>query len=244
MALQWLRSLLFVAQMYLMMAVLALWYMPLAAWDRRYAFAGIHTYCRWVRWTARWMVGLASEVRGEVPTDEVLIASKHQSFFDIIIIVSAVPRPKFIMKSSLKWAPILGWFALRIGCVPVDRGKRGEAIAQMKRGVAEGRAGPGQLIIYPQGTRVAPGAYLPYKIGTGILYEQLGQPCVPAATNVGVFWPRTGIYRTPGLAVVEFLDRVPPGQPVADVMAELETRIESASNALMAEAGFTVPSRT
>ncbi|MEL6207719.1 MAG: 1-acyl-sn-glycerol-3-phosphate acyltransferase, partial [Pseudomonadota bacterium] len=86
MALQWLRSLLFVAQMYLMMAVLALWYMPLAAWDRRDAFAGIHTYCRWVIWTARWMVGLNVEVRGTPPTGEALIAAKHQSFFDIIVI--------------------------------------------------------------------------------------------------------------------------------------------------------------
>ena len=235
---QWLRSLLFVGQMYLMMAVLALYYTPLAALDRTWAFAGVHTYCRWVRWTARWMVGLRTEVRGTVPTDEVLIAAKHQSFLDIILIVSEVPRPKFIMKSSLRWAPILGWYALRIGCVPVDRGKRAQAIAQMKAGVANGQAGPGQLIIYPQGTRVAPGAYLPYKIGTAVLYEQLAQPCVPAATNVGVFWPRTGILRRPGLAVVEFLPPIAPGLPMQDFMADLEKVVETASDRLMAEAGF------
>ena len=235
---QWLRSLVFVGQMYLMMAVLALYFTPLAALDRKWAFAGVRTYCRWVRWTARWMVGLRSEVRGTVPTGEVLIASKHQSFFDIIIIVSEVPRPKFIMKASLRWAPILGWYAQRIGCIAVDRGRRAEAIAQMKRGVAEGKAGPGQLIIYPQGTRVAPGAHLPYKVGTGVLYEQLGQPCIPAATNVGVFWPRTGIGRKPGLAVVEFLEPIPPGKTVPELMALLESRVEEASNALMREAGF------
>ncbi|MEM1429922.1 MAG: lysophospholipid acyltransferase family protein [Pseudomonadota bacterium] len=239
---QWFRSLLFVGQMYLMMAVLALYFTPLALLDRKWAFSGVRTYCRWVRWTARWMVGLHSEIRGEIPTEEVLIASKHQSFFDIILIVSVVPRPKFIMKASLRWAPILGWYAKRIGCIAVDRGRRAEAIAQMKRGVAEGTAGPGQLIIYPQGTRVAPGAYLPYKIGTGVLYEQLGQPCIPAATNVGVFWPRTGIGRKPGLAVVEFLEPILPGAPVPDVMKDLENRVEAASNALMREAGFE-PSR-
>jgi 1-acyl-sn-glycerol-3-phosphate acyltransferase len=235
---QWLRSLLFVGQMYLMMAVLAVFYTPLAALDRKWAFAGVHAYCRWVRWTARWMVGLRTEVRGTVPTGEVLIAAKHQSFLDIILIVSEVPRPKFIMKSSLKWAPILGWYALRIGCVPVDRGKRAQAIAQMKEGVKNGRAGPGQLIIYPQGTRVAPGAYLPYKIGTAVLYDQIAQPCVPAATNVGVFWPRTGILRKPGLAVVEFLPPIAPGLPMQDFMAELEKVVETASDRLMAEAGF------
>ena len=157
------------------------------------------------------MIGLRSEIRGPVPEGEVLIASKHQSFFDIILICSVVPRPKFIMKKQLKWAPILGWYALRIGCVPVDRGKRGQAIAQMLADVRSGRSGPGQLIIYPQGTRVAPDAHRPYKIGTGLLYQQTGQRCIPAATNVGVFWPRHGITRKPGLAVVEFLPEIRRG---------------------------------
>lgn len=235
---RWLRSLVFIGQMYVMMLVLALFFTPFAIFWRDWAFHAVHTYCRWVRWTASWMVGLKSEVRGTPPTDEVLIASKHQSFFDIIIIVSAVPRPKFIMKSSLRWAPILGWYAFRIGCVPVDRGRRSEAIKQMMKGVADGSQAPGQLIIYPQGTRVAPGADKPYKIGTAVLYEELGQTCIPAATNVGVFWPRHGIYRKPGVAVVEFLDPIEPGLGRDDFMKRLEDTVETRSNALMAEAGF------
>jgi 1-acyl-sn-glycerol-3-phosphate acyltransferase len=237
---QWLRSLVFVGQMYAMMALMAIFFTPWAIFDRRGAFAAVHTYCRWVRWTARWMVGLKTEVRGTPPTGEVLIASKHQSFLDIIIIVSEVPRPKFIMKKQLKWAPILGWYALRIGCVPVDRGRRAQAIQQMTEGVKAGVQEPGQLIIYPQGTRVAPGTHKPYKVGTAILYEQTGQTCIPAATNVGVFWPRTGIFRKPGLAVVEFLDPIGPGMTSTAFMQELEAKIETASNRLMAEAGFRV----
>lgn len=243
-AIQWLRSLFFIGQMYLMMAVLALYYIPRTVFNNDYAFHGVHTYCRWVRWTASWMVGLKSEIRGEVPTDEVLIASKHQSFFDIIMIVSAVPRPKFIMKAVLRFAPILGWFALKIGCVPVERGKRGAAIKKMVEDVKSGAQLPGQLIIYPQGTRVAAGAHLPYKVGIAVLAEQTGQPVVPAATNVGVFWPRHGIYRKPGLAVLEFLPTIPPVDPdTLDTSAftkELEAIIEPASNRLMAEAGFDV----
>ena len=106
---QWLRSLFFVGQMYAMMPILAVFCTPWAIVDRRGAFAGVHAYTRWVRWTAGWMVGLKTEIRGEAPQGEVLIASKHQSFLDIIMIVSVVPRPKFIMKKQLKWAPILGW---------------------------------------------------------------------------------------------------------------------------------------
>ena len=238
-ALRWLMSLLFIIQMYLAMVIFAFAYAPYAILSRNGAWAGIHAYCRYVRLTAHLMVGLRSEIRGQVPEGEVLIASKHQSFFDIILICSVVRRPKFIMKKELRWAPLLGFYAWRIGCIPVDRGKKGRAIAEMKKAVAAGSAVPGQLIIYPQGTRVAPGKPMPYKVGTCLLYQQMTQPCIPAATNVGVFWPRHGIYRKPGLAVVEFLPAIPPGRSVADFMAELERVIETASDTLMAEAGFT-----
>ncbi len=237
-ALQWLRSLIFVGQMYLMMPVLALFFTPWALVHRRGAFAAVHTYCRYVRWTASWMIGLKSEVRGEIPSGEVIIASKHQSFFDIIMIVSEVPRPKFIMKHTLKWAPVLGYYAVRIGCVAVNRGKRSEALRKMVADVSAGRSRPGQLIIYPQGTRVAPGVERPYKVGTGVLYAELGQTCVPAATNVGVFWPRTGIHRKQGLAVVEFLPPIEPGMETGSFMAHLEDVVETASDHLMSEAGF------
>lgn len=240
-ALQWLRSLVFLVVMYGAMAVLAVAFAPWALLRRDGALRAAHVYCRLVRRAAAAIVGLRSEVRGTPPVGEVLVASKHQSFFDIIVLFSALPRPKFIMKSSLRWAPFLGWYALRMGCVPVDRGKRAEAIRQMMDGVARGRARPGQLVIYPQGTRVAPGAARPYKVGTAVLYDQLGQPCVPVATNVGLFWPRLGIYRKPGLAVVEFLPPIAPGQGRAAFMAGLEETVEAASNRLMAEAGFAVP---
>ncbi|MCL4190048.1 MAG: 1-acyl-sn-glycerol-3-phosphate acyltransferase [Rhodobacteraceae bacterium] len=235
------RAVLFIGQMYAAMALLAVVFTPWALFDRRGAYAGIHTFCRWVRWTAALMVGLRSEVRGEVPAGEVLIAAKHQSFFDIIILCSVLPRPRFIMKQELVRTPILGWYALRIGCVPVDRGRRGAAIRAMVEDVARGRQEAGQLIIYPQGTRVAPGDRRPYKIGTAVLYQELGATCVPVATNVGVFWPRHGTRRDPGLAVVAFLPPIGPGVAPDPFMARLVAEIEAASDLLMAEAGFRPP---
>lgn len=236
--LQWLMSLLFIVQMYVAMVVLAVVFTPFAIFRRDAAYTAMHSYCRWVRWSAARMIGLRSEVRGAPPTDPVLVAAKHQSFFDIIILFGSLPRARFIMKRELIWAPILGWYALRIGCVPVDRGKRGQAITKMMSDVATGLQEPGQLLIYPQGTRVAPGVKAAYKVGSAVLYTQLGQDCVPAATNVGVFWPRHGIYRKPGLAVIEFLPRIPPGLDNAAFTTLLEHRIETASDRLMAEAGF------
>ncbi len=239
-ALRWVLSLVFVVQMYLAMAVLAVVFAPWALFSPKGARAACKTYCRWVIFTLRILCGTRSEVRGHAPTAECIIAAKHQSFLDIILIFNAVPAGKFIMKRELMYAPFLGQYALRIGCVPVNRGKRGAAIAKMKADVAAGAAEPGQLIIYPQGTRVAPGDAKPYKVGTGLLYDQLAQPCVPVATNVGVFWPKRGILRKPGLAVVEFLPPIAPGLPVPSFMTRLEAEVELHSNRLMAEAGFPV----
>ncbi|MBL4928275.1 lysophospholipid acyltransferase family protein [Fuscibacter oryzae] len=233
---RWLLSLIFVVQMYLAMAVIALVFAPFALFSRNAAFMACHSFCAWVILTARILCGLRSEVRGTPPTFEAVVAAKHQSFFDIILIFHAVPRGKFIMKRELLYAPFLGQYALRIGCVPVDRGKRGAAITKMKADVARGAASPGQLIIYPQGTRVPPGEKRPYKVGTGLLYDQLAQPCVPVATNVGLFWPKRGILRKPGLAVVEFLPVIPPGKPVPEFMTLVETQVETASDRLMEQA--------
>lgn len=237
-ALRWVTSIIFIVQMYVAMLVIGLAFFPFAIFSRNAAFMACKTYCRWVLFTLRVLCGIRSEVRGTAPTDEAVVAAKHQSFLDIIMIFNTVPRGKFIMKRELMYAPILGQYALRIGCVPVNRGKRGAAITKMKADVAAGTAYPGQLIIYPQGTRVAPGASRPYKVGTGLLYEQLGQPCVPVAANVGLFWPKRSLLRTPGLAIVEFLPRIEPGLPVADFMRSLEQSVETHSNRLMAEAGF------
>lgn len=238
---QYLRSLVFIGLMYLSMAAFALAYTPGALLDRRIARQGVRAWCRTVRWLARTVAGLDSEVRGEVPQDEVLVAAKHQSFFDIIILLSVLPRPRFVMKKELERAPILGWYARRIGCVSVDRGKKGQAIQAMLAGARAGQDGVGQLVIYPQGTRVAPGAHLPYKVGSGVLYGELGVPCVPVACNVGVFWARHSLYRKPGRAVVEFLAPIPPGLPLRAFMQELEARVETRSNQLMGEGGFALP---
>ncbi|MEL6293010.1 MAG: lysophospholipid acyltransferase family protein [Pseudomonadota bacterium] len=239
---RYLVSVIFVFQMYLAMLVLGIFFAPYALFSRNGAYAACKTYCRWVFWTARVMVGIRTEVRGEVPEGEVLIAAKHQSFLDIMMIFNALPAGKFIMKRELLWTPIIGLYAKRLGCVPVARGKRGAAIQKMVDDVEAGRSQPGQLIIYSQGTRVAPGDYKPYKVGSAVLYQQLAQTCVPVATNVGLFWPRRGILRKPGLAVVEFLPPIEAGLDKDTFMNELETVVESRSNALMQEAGFDVES--
>jgi len=218
--------------------VIGLAFAPWALFSRNGARTCCKTYSRWVFWSARWMVGIRCEVRGTPPQGEVLVAAKHQSFLDIMMIFTALPQAKFIMKKEILWTPVIGQYARLLGCVAVDRGKRGAAIDKMVRDVEAGRAEAGQLIIYSQGTRVAPGSKMPYKVGTGVLYEQLGQPCAPVATNVGVLWPRNGVMRKPGVAVVEFLPVMEAGLSRETFMLRLEKEVEARSDALMREVGF------
>lgn len=230
------RSIFFNASIYVMMLVVALAYAPMATFSRNWALRGCKAWCAYVRWAARTFVGLETEVRGTPPPGAAMVAAKHQSFLDIIVIFASVPAGRFIMKRELMYAPLLGQYALRIGCVPVNRGKRGKAIAKMLADVEDGTLKEGQLIIYPQGTRVAPDDKKPYKVGTGVLYDQLGQTCVPVATNVGHFWPKRGFLRKPGTAVVEFGEPIPPGLPLKEFMARLEEDVERESDRLLKEA--------
>lgn len=234
---RYIRSFLFDICLYGLMGIYGILLLPLAL-TRNGAYRAIRIYLGTILPLLRLLCGIRWEVRGAVPRGEVLICAKHQSFLDILILAHILERPKFVMKRELRFVPIFGLYAMRIGSTPVARGRRGQAMKQMVSHVADEARTGGQLVIYPQGTRVAPGAYLPYKIGAGVLYERLGIACHPAATNAGLFWPRRRWWRRPGVAIIEFLDPVPPGLPVKDFMARIEPAIEAASDRLMREAGF------
>ena len=232
------RSILFDAIMYLSIVAFGIVFAPAALWSREGAYSAIHSFCRWMFWLLRVLCGIRVEVRGEIPQGEVIVCSKHQSFLDIMIHAYHLPRVKFIMKNELKWAPFLGVYAMRIGSAPVRRGKKSAAMKAMVDKVTAESADKGQLVIYPQGTRVLPGAKLGYRIGAGVLYSRMGLQCVPAATNVGVLWARRSWFRRPGLAVVEYLPAIPAGLSIEDFMAKIEQIVEGNSNRLMREAGF------
>jgi 1-acyl-sn-glycerol-3-phosphate acyltransferase len=237
-AFQWVMSIIYVVQNAIVMLAMGIVFFPWALLSSKGAMAACNTYATWAIWSARWLVGIRSEVRGKVPSGAVLVPAKHQSFLDIMMIFKAVPQPRFIMKYELLFTPIIGVYAWRLGCVPVRRGKRGAAIKAMLADVESGRVPPGQLVIYPQGTRVPVGEHVPYKVGPYVLYKETGQTAVPVATNAGMFWPKGTMLRKPGLAVVEFLEPIEQGADQKEFMQRLEEVIETRSNALMEEAGF------
>lgn len=230
------RSVAFVALMYLMMGLMGLVALPSAVVSRGAALVWCKRYCRWTLWLLGALCGTRHEIRGTVPVEPCIVASKHQSFLDVILLTLALPQPRFVMKRELLWVPIFGYFARRIGCVAIDRQARGEAVRGMVAGIRALAGEGGQVIIFPQGTRVAPGLRVPYRGGVMKLYATFGLPIALAAVNTGWFWPRTGTRRTPGTAVVEFLGTIPPGERPEGLLARIEREIEDGSDCLAREA--------
>lgn len=231
----WVRGVLFQTLAYGAMVLMGLVGAPVVLWSREWTYGYCRLYCRIVFWLARTICGLRVEIRGPVPTGEVVIAAKHQSMLDVFMIFAALPRAKFVMKRELQWVPVFGQYAMRIGSTPVNRGEKG-AGEKMLSAVEQSRAERGQLVIYPQGTRVAPGVRMPFKRGAIRAYQRFGLPMVLAATNAGVFWPRRGWAIRPGTAVVEFGETLPPGLSAEEVSRRMAEGIERESDRLVEEA--------
>ena len=227
-----LRGALFYPVFYLSMAVAGRLGLIPAAVSSRAALAVANAWLRFAFLALRVIGGVRREVRGAVPQGRVVVAAKHQSMLDVFMLHAALPHARFVMKRELTRAPIFGFYALRMGAVPVDRGGGGAAMRDMVAKMTDGRGG--QLVIYPQGTRVAPGHRKAYKIGVHALYDATRLPCVPVATNVGLRWPK-GLAIHPGVAVVSFLDPIDPGMPRDPFMVALETEIESETDRLAQE---------
>jgi 1-acyl-sn-glycerol-3-phosphate acyltransferase len=234
---QYFLSIIFILLMYILMVVFALLGAIPALISRDATYWVIRNYCGTAIWLARVICGLKVEQRGNIPSGNVVVASKHQSFFDVILHAYYLPNVNYVMKQELTRVPIIGFYGRRIGTAPVKRGEKSKAVSQMMSGVNK-HDGDTQLVIYPQGTRVAPGKSMPYKVGAAVICQRMERPCVMAATNVGNFWPKHSLLRKRGTAVLEYMGEVPAGLELTEFVSYMEETIEAASDRLSAEAGF------
>jgi 1-acyl-sn-glycerol-3-phosphate acyltransferase len=215
---------------------------PILLLPRKAAIGLGRLWARLVIGGLRVLCGTKFELRGraELLRAPALVAIKHQSAWDTIFFYLACPDPAYVMKIELMRIPIYGWLAAKQGMIRVDRKGGGPALKRMlaesEAALAEGR----QILIFPQGTRVAPGepaSAHPYHPGIAGLYAKLGVPCVPVALNSGLFWGKRHFVKRPGTIVVEILEPIEPGRTRGAFMRELEARIETATAGLETEAG-------
>ena len=242
--LDWLRAVVYYLYAALVTFALGLWGLPQVLVHPERAHRVARLWLDQMLGAARVILGVRIEYRGTPPAGECIVASKHQSFLDILALARACPRRAFVMKREVLRVPVMGWFARKVGCIPIDRARGKEAMKQIIAGIEAARARPeglGQLIIYPEGTRTRPGQKLPYKHGAGTIQRATGLSIRPVAVNCGLFWPKRGIPIRGGIAVIEFLPPIPAGPRSSAVMELLEARIEAASDRLLAEAGGLPP---
>ena len=205
--------------------------------------AFIRSYARSSLWLLRVICGTQVSWRGteNIPRGSCIVACKHQSAWETFALYAVLADPIYILKRELMWIPLFGWYTWKAGLIPVNRSAGLAALSRMTARAQRTIAGPRarQLVIFPEGTRRAPGAEPSYKPGIAHLYARTGLPCVPAALNSGLFWPRRSLLRRPGTIIVEFLPPIAPGFDRPGFLAHLQDTIEEASVRLLQETGIT-----
>lgn len=183
-------------------------------------------WTRWHRWCVTRLLGIRVKIEGAVPQGAVLVAMKHESFFEAIDLPVLLPMPAVFAKIELMRLPVWGRAGARYGLIAVERDQGAKALRAMvaaaRERVAEGRP----LAIFPEGTRVPHNAAPRLQAGFAGLYKLLGLPVIPAAVNSGPLYHST--IKRKGTITVRFGEPITPGLE----RTEIEARVHAAINAL------------
>lgn len=222
------RSLLFQILLYAWTASLCLTITPLMLAPRHVMQGCARTWVRVGFFLMRWVIGLDYEVRGaeNLPKGGALVAAKHQSMWDTMVFHMLLPDPVYILKKELISIPFFGWYLKKSGCIAIDRSAGAKALKHMAEETRAALADGRQVVIFPEGTRTAPGSTAPYHSGVALLYG-LGAPVVPVALNSGRFWGRHTFLRKPGTVTLECLPPMPEGLNRRVFLKELQDSIEA-----------------
>lgn len=221
--------------------ILGTLYLPLLGMSPKVVGKAATFWVKGVFLILRLTCGLSYQLRGTVPNGAVLVASKHQSTLETFAFRLILGDPAVILKQELLRIPFFGWYLAKTGVIAIDRAAGTKALKDMVKG-AEAEAAKGRpVLIFPEGHRQPVGAPPEYHTGIAMIYAGIGLPCVPVALNTGLFWGRGSFAKRPGVATIWFLDPIAPGTDRKAFMAELQSRIETASAELAAEARAQYP---
>lgn len=189
---------------------------------------------RWTVFNLWWLqatCGLKHKVTGleNIPQGPAIIMCKHQSAWETLALQIIFPAQAWILKRELLWIPIYGWGLASMQPIAIDRGT---AVRSFRQIVDQGRQRLARdiwVVIFPEGTRMAPGEKGEYLPGGGLLAEKSGCPIVPVAHNAGYFWPRNSIIKKPGTIDMVIGPVIPTqGRKAKEIMREVEAWIEDA----------------
>lgn len=188
-------------------------------------------------WLMEKIVGATFEVEGleNIPEGGCIFAPKHQSAWDTFALLPYQGDPVYILKRELMWIPLFGWYVAKQRMIPVNRGARGKVMVEVMKRTQEEMAAGRQLIIYPEGTRRAPGAEPNYRYGIARIYRDIQVPVVPIVAHWGLFWGRRKLVKYPGHFKVRILPPIQPGMDPDAFYAHLIETLETASDKLLLE---------
>jgi len=181
-------------------------------------------------WMARHVLGIRYRVIGRenLPAKPAVILAKHQSAWETLAFQRIFPPISFVLKRELLRVPFFGWGLAQMPFVAIDRAAGKDALAQVvEQGGARLRDGF-WVVVFPEGTRVAPGKSARYKIGGAWLATHVGCEVVPVAHNAGEFWPKNAWIKRPGEVVVSIGPAIrAEGRTPDEVNAEARAWIEA-----------------
>lgn len=223
----WLRSLLFNAWFFAATFAMGSLGVPVRWLAKRHALWVAQTWAALVLDGAAVLCGIRVVVIGRehLPTSgPALIASQHQSAFDTLIWLRLVPRVAYVFKAELARVPLFGPLLVPAGQIPVDRGASFSAVRSLLRGADRAKADGRQIVIFPEGTRVAHGARSELRPGIAALSSRTGLPVIPVATDSGLRWRRRSFLKRSGPVHIVIGPPIPPGLPVPLLLATLQSR--------------------
>jgi 1-acyl-sn-glycerol-3-phosphate acyltransferase len=188
-------------------------------------------------WVLKKLCGLDYKITGleNLPKGPCIIACKHQSAWETIVMHMIVKRPVYVYKKELEHIPFYGWYLKVMSGIKLNRKGGASAlkslIKQSKSYLEKGQT----IIIFPQGTRVPVQGDIekyPYQAGIAALYLSCDIKVVPAALNSGLFWPKHQLFKKPGTITLQFLEPINPGLKKAEFMQKLEEVTEKHSSEL------------
>ncbi|MBV1887213.1 MAG: 1-acyl-sn-glycerol-3-phosphate acyltransferase [Parvibaculaceae bacterium] len=232
------RSVTFNFFFYVLSAIYSIVLTPVFALPRRCTVAIMRGWSKGTILLLRIFAGTRYEIRGleNLPEGACLIACKHQSLWDTLVFNAITKDPAIVMKKELLSIPYYGWYSAKARMIAVDREAGSASLRTMFNAAKEALADNRPIVIFPEGTRIAPGEHEELKPGVAAIYNHLKVPCIPAAVNSGLYWPARSQEHYAGKIIIEFLPAIEPGLKRRDFIAELDNSINTATDKLMLEA--------
>jgi 1-acyl-sn-glycerol-3-phosphate acyltransferase len=196
-----LRSLLFNVGLVVWTACVGIFGLPTLLGPGRWSTGAILVWSRGVLAWAKFSVNIDVRISGleNLPDTSVILASKHQSAWETFGLIALIPNAVVIMKRTVLLIPLIGWYLLSSGHLPIDRGGNATALRKMLKLMARAKSQGRHILIFPEGTRVPVGAAPELKIGALALARQGKMPIVPVSLDTGRVWPRNSFRKYPGV---------------------------------------------